>query len=119
MDSTYQVQQYIVKKGTLLHRYCESMTRLSNNLYNTVLFRIRQVFTGAGKDHPSENEQQVLDVLAEALPAINNKYGSHYKLPDDKNKLYPYLFWERLMRYEKNPEFLESGLPMQTAQYHR
>lgn len=103
---SYRVVQCQVAQGNFIYQYCDSNAKLAKLLYNAALFRIRQIFTGYGKDPLTVNEQQVfdeVDMLQKKYPSIKVK------------KVISYTHLEKLMRITENPDFF-SGLPMQTAQ---
>ena len=84
----------------------EKNLRLSKNLYNAALFRIRQVFTGWDKEARTDNEEEVfteLRVMQKAYPHVKVRRVLSYRALD------------ALMRANQNPDFF-AGLPMQTAQ---
>lgn len=84
----------------------EEDLRLSKNLYNAALFRIRQVFTGWDKKQRTENEEEVFEevrAMQAAYPKIKVRRVLSYRALD------------AIMRANRNPDFF-AGLPMQTAQ---
>ena len=84
----------------------EKNLRLSKNLYNAALFRIRQVFTGWEKEERTQNEEEVfreLRTMQAAYPKV--KVG----------RVLSYRALDAVMRANNNPDFF-AGLPMQTAQ---
>ena len=84
----------------------EQDLRLSKNLYNAALFRIRQVFTGWGKEERTENEKEVFEevlIMQRAYPSVKVRRVLTYRALD------------AIMRANGNPDFF-AGLPMQTAQ---
>lgn len=86
--------------------FAEKNSALAKNLYNAALFRIRQVFTGWGKEHLTDNEQEIADEIKVTLtvyPRFKAKRVLNYNALD------------KILRANKNPDFF-SGLPMQTAQ---
>lgn len=103
----YTVYQKRIKNiDSWSYRYCEERAILAWHLYNTALFRIRQVFTGWEKESRTLNEQEVfmeVSLLEASYPSIHIK------------KVISYSHLEKLMRVTNNPDFF-SGLPMQTAQ---
>ena len=102
----YRVVQSLIAHGNYIYDYCNSNAKLAKLLYNAALFRVRQIFTGYGKEQLSPNEQQVFDEVAtlqETYPSI--KVG----------KVISYSHLEKLLRVTQNPDFF-AGLPMQTAQ---
>ncbi|MBQ8053781.1 MAG: transposase, partial [Lachnospiraceae bacterium] len=84
----------------------EEWLRLSKNLYNAALFRIRQVFTGWNKEKRTDNEEEVFGevrVMQAAYPHIKVR------------RVLSYRALEAIMRANGNPDFF-AGLPMQTSQ---
>ena len=84
----------------------EEWLRLSKNLYNAALFRIRQVFTGWNKEKRTDNEEEVFGevrVMQAAYPHIKVRRVLSYRALD------------AIMRANGNPDFF-AGLPMQTSQ---
>ena len=98
-----------VLSGTKYPEICgqmEEYLRLSKNLYNAALFRIRQVFTGWDKGERTENEKEVFEeirVMQAAYPSVKVRRVLTYRALD------------AIMRANRNPDFF-AGLPMQTAQ---
>ena len=98
-----------VVSGTKYPEICGKMEqdlRLSKNLYNAALFRIRQVFTGWDKEERTENEKEVfkeIQVMQAAYPSVKVRRVLTYRALD------------AIMRANRNPDFF-AGLPMQTAQ---
>ena len=84
----------------------EQNLRLSKNLYNAALFRIRQVFTGWDKEERTENEEEAFRevcIMQAAYPKVKVR------------RVLSYRALEAVMRANGNPDFF-AGLPMQTAQ---
>lgn len=103
---SYRVTQNQVSHGNCIYDYCDSNARLAKLLYNAALFRIRQIFTGYGKDTLTDNEKQVFEevgLLEKTYPSIKVK------------RVISCSHLEKLMRVSRNPDFF-AGLPMQTAQ---
>ena len=98
-----------VLSGTKYPEACAQMEeylRLSKNLYNAALFRIRQVFTGWDKEDRTENEKEIFEevrIMQAAYPSV--KAG----------RVLTYRALEAIMRANGDPDFF-AGLPMQTAQ---
>ena len=84
----------------------EEFLRLSKNLYNAALFRIRQVFTGWDKEKRTVNEEEVFGEIR-AMQAVY----PHVKV----GRVLSYRALDAIMRANGNPDFF-AGLPMQTAQ---
>ena len=98
-----------VLSGTKYPEACAQMEeylRLSKNLYNAALFRIRQVFTGWDKEERTENEKEIFEevrIMQAAYPSV--KAG----------RVLTYRALEAIMRAIGDPDFF-AGVPMQTAQ---
>jgi len=101
----YSVSPVIITEKMPLYSYCEEQSRLAKNLYNAALFRIRQIFTASGKDHLTENEQEVMEEVRRMTEA-------GYPAP---GKVISYHQLDRLLRITENPDYF-SGLPMQSAE---
>ena len=104
----YISDQTIISKNnfTEIYQYADTYAVLSKNLYNAALFRVRQIFTGSGKETRTLNEAKVFDevsLLEHTYPSIHVK------------KVISYSHLEKMMRVTHNPDFF-AGLPMQTAQ---
>jgi putative transposase len=84
----------------------EEFLRLSKDLYNAALFRIRQVFTGWDKEKRTGNEEEVFGEIR-AMQAVY----PHVKV----GRVLSYRALDAIMRANGNPDFF-AGLPMQTAQ---
>lgn len=90
----YRVVQCQVAHGNLIYDYCDSYARLAKFLYNAALFRIRQIFTGYGKDSRTDNEEEVfaeVDLLQQTYPSIKVK------------RVISYSHLEKLLRVTCNP----------------
>lgn len=103
---SYRVIQCQIAQDNLIYDYCDSNAQKAKLLYNAALFRIRQIFTGWGKDSRTDNEKEIfaeVDLLQQTYPSIKVK------------RVISYCHLEKLMRVTNNPDFF-AGLPMQTAQ---
>lgn len=98
-----------------MFQYFDTLTALSNNLYNASLFRVRQVMTGIKKpvNERQANEVEVLTEIENALPVMDAKY----KMPTEKNWLLSYEFLNALLSKTSNPDYFAKGLPRQSAQW--
>lgn len=106
-DAVYRIRKCRIRKGDPLFDYCDTITKLTNNLSNAVRYRQRQVLT-AVKKSPSEltvNEQEVLDELR--LITFT---------PDEKHFFLSYTSLDSLFKKAGNPDYHAKGLPAQTAQ---
>lgn len=103
----YRVIQSQIAQGNSMYKYCDSDAKLAKLLYNAALFRIRQIFTGYGKETLTDNEKQVFDEVA----VLQNTYPS-IKV----RRVISYAHLEKMLRVTNNPDFF-AGLPMQTSQH--
>ena len=100
-----------------MYPYFDTVCALSNNLYNAMLFRVRQVMTGIQKE-PSErqaNEVEVISSIESALPsmkAINDKL----QMPTASKWMLSYGFLDAYCKVSKNVDYFSEGLPRHTAQ---
>ena len=104
----YLADTTVLSKGKYpeIFEQMEKNLRLSKNLYNAALFRIRQVFTGWDKEVRAENEEEVfaeVRTMQAAYPKVKVGCVLSYRALD------------AIMRANRNPDFY-AGLPMQTAQ---
>lgn len=142
-DNYYRTRQFVIRPSDPLYQYFDDLYLKAKNLYNAALFRVRQVMTGTQKDidQRQPNEQEVLDEIARALPAMNAIRWKTYmksvrkllnqamsgqgikpdyvnlKLFDDptEEKWYMnYHYLDALMKVTKNPDY--RALPIHTAQ---
>ena len=86
--------------------FSDRNSRLAKSLYNAALFRIRQVFTGWGKEKRTELEQQVFDEIERTQKVYTNF---------SCRRVLSYNALDKILRATKNPDFF-AGMPMQTAQ---
>lgn len=94
------------RKYPELHRHFTEHGRLSKNLCNAALFRIRQNFTARGKDALTANEKEVLSEIDMTMQMSGKARPA---------AVMSYSFLEKLMRVTGNPDFF-GGLPKQTSQ---
>ena len=98
---SYRVIQCQIAQDNLIYDYCDSNAQKAKLLYNAALFRIRQIFTGWGKDSRTDNEKEIfaeVDLLQQTYPSIKVK------------RVISYCHLEKLMRVTNNPDFF-AGLP--------
>ena len=69
----YRIRKIRIDNRHDLYDYCETITLLSNNLYNVVRFRQRQVLTAVKKEPAkrTENEKEVLDEISHTIKYLN------------------------------------------------
>lgn len=105
-NTEYCTSKTVIDSSHPLYSYLYEYSKLSKNLYNATLFRIRQNFTLRDKEHLSDNEKEVLQEI--------DKVKERFHLSTPKSLL-SYKFLDKMMRVTNNPDFF-SGLPMQTSQ---
>lgn len=103
-----------INKKHGMYSYFDTVTALSNNLYNATLFRMRQVMTGIQKEESlrQENEKEVIKEIEKAIPRMFE--GA--KMPTAKNWFLSYKFLNSLFCVTQNPDYCAEGLPRQSAQ---
>ena len=111
----YRTIKVSVKKEDPLYNYCDNITKLTNNLSNATLFRIRQVMTGLNKDPQSRtvNENEIISEIERALPNM----GPKYSMPTAKKWFLSYYFLDSLLKTTHNPDYVTNDLPKHTAQH--
>lgn len=69
----YHATQYIIGKADPLFPYMEERSHAANNLHNTALFYIRQVFTGTEKAESERlpAQKEVFEKIETCLPLMN------------------------------------------------
>jgi putative transposase len=105
-DIDYYTSKTVISNSHSLYSYLYEYCRLSRNLYNASLFRLRQNFTSLNKENLSDNEKEVVQEIYKVIDT--------YQLSKPKT-LISYKFLEKLMRVNFNPDFF-AGLPMQSSQ---
>ena len=127
----YRIRKIRINNQHDLYEYCDTITLLSNNLYNAVRFRQRQVLTAVKKeaDKRTENEKEVLGEVSRTVRYLNelppkppteknpNPQKKIYSLPDENHFFLSYEFLNHLLYYTQNPDYHAKGLPKQSAQY--
>lgn len=86
--------------------FAEDNSALAKNLYNAALFRIRQVFTGWGKEKLTDLQKLVFDEL-EQTKAVYEGFTPR--------RVLSYQALLKILRATSNPDYF-AGLPMQTAE---
>ena len=86
--------------------FAEDNSALAKNLYNAALFRIRQVFTGWGKEKLTDLQKLVFDEL-EQTKAVYEGFTPR--------RVLSYQALLKILRATNNPDYF-AGLPMQTAE---
>ena len=102
----YFTSKTVIDNRHPLYSYLFDFCKLSKNLYNASLFRLRQNFTANNKEHLSDNEKEVLQEIYKVVDTYS------YSKP---KTLISYKFLDKQMRVTNNPDFF-SGLPMQSSQ---
>lgn len=139
---TYAVRKVQIDQNHELYEWCSTMTSLSNNLYNTGLFHIRQCMTGLKKepDQRQPLEKEVIGRIEKALPdmnlirertwqkqmakyeALEDKNGKQepklrlFKMPEADTWMLSFTFLDALFKTVQDPDYLAKGLPRQSAQ---
>lgn len=126
----YRIRKIRIDNRHDLFDYCEAITLLSNNLYNAVRFRQRQVLTAVKKEPAkrTENEKEVLDEISRTIKYLNalppkppteknpNPQKKTYHEPDENHFFLSYELLNHLLNYTQNPDYHAKGLPKQSAQ---
>lgn len=86
--------------------FAEDNSALAKNLYNAALFRIRQVFTGWGKEKLTDLQKLVFDELEQTKAAYEGF---------TPRRVLSYQALLKILRATSNPDYF-AGLPMQTAE---
>ena len=105
-DTVYCTSKTLISSSHVLYPYLSEYCKLSKNLYNASLFRLRQNFTARNKKCFSDNEKEVIQEINKVI----ERY--HYSAP---KSIISYKFLDKQMRITENLDFF-SGLPMQTSQ---
>lgn len=110
----YHATKTLVKQNDALFSYFAELARLSNNLRNATLFRVRQVLTFVEKPEAqwTTNEREIHDEITAALPLM----GPKFKMPTKGKAFLSYAFLEALLQVTRNPNYFAEGLPRQTCQ---
>ena len=111
----YQTIRVCIRPKDELYDYCDGQTRAANNLYNASLYRVRQVLTMFNKpaEELTDNEKNVYNEIASALPIM----GYKYKMPSKGKTFLSYEFLDALFKATKNPDYFCHTLQRQTAQH--
>lgn len=110
----YNVLAIQINKRHELFSYLDEMSHRANNLYNAALFRERQTISSRNKEVLSQNE---IDILKE-IEIMNEKLkqlGKEEKTIPSSGVL-SYNFLDALMKLNKNVDYFNNVLPMQTSQ---
>lgn len=112
----YKTLRVEIKDTHPLYAYCSDVCHAANNLYNAVLFRIRQTMTGLQKleclpQSITSNEQEVLNELKDFTNC-----NPSYRMPTAKKWFLPYGMLNRLLYDNNNVDYFAQHLPRHTAQ---
>lgn len=109
----YNIVKVEIKRTHPLYEYCSNVCHASNNLYNSVLYRMRQTMTGISKDSSelTTNEKEVLNELQDFVD-----HNPSFEMPTEKKWFLSYNFLNALMYYTQNTDFYNNDLSKQTAQ---
>lgn len=110
----YRVKKVQISEKNCLYDYLLNISKLSNNLYNATLFRVRQLMTSRDKEILSDNEIQVLH----EVEIMNQNLIERKKNPRVINNsgCVSYYFLEDLLKFNKNVDYLHEEIPCHTAQ---
>lgn len=98
------------------------MCRGNNDMYNSVLYVLRNVITALDKkpEDRHEKEQEVLDKIQAALPEMNKHRGKNkppYDLPGENDwHTLSSAFLDAYFKAAKHPAYYAEGFPVQSAQ---
>lgn len=107
----YHATKTLVKQNDALFSYFAELARLSNNLRNAALFRVRQVLTFVEKPEAqwTTNKREIHDEITAALPLM----GPKFKMPTKGNQTSQQIlkevvanmksFYAACRSYKKNP----------------
>lgn len=111
----YNVKKVMIHPKDTLYPYCETITSLTNNLHNAIMYLVRQVYTGTRKAESelTPNEKEIFNLIKKALPIM----GDDYKFPTQKKSFLSYRFIDAYMKATENVDYYKTGLPRQTAQH--
>lgn len=98
----------LVKKTDDFYEYLDGISRLSKNLYNASLFRIRNNFTARNKE---------ADKLTDFEKQIKKEVENTVLKKGSIGAVINYEKLDKLMRQNNNPDYFAKGLPNQTAQH--
>ena len=124
----YHVETIDIGKKHPMFSYLDRACLCANNMYNVANFHIRNLMTGLHKDEHerTQNEKDVLRLVTESVPAINENLAEKYetrkkRMKDDKIKALKlnqfsvptadkwfagYGLLDALFRFSKNPDYL-------------
>lgn len=110
----YNTVKVEIKRSHPLYEYCDNVCHAANNLYNTALYRVRQVMTGVRKESNklTQNEKEVLSEVQDFVD-----HNPSFTMPTADKWFLSYNFLNALMYYTQNVDFCNSGLSKQTAQH--
>lgn len=106
----YTVRNVQIDSSHPLFEWCDTVTRLANNLSNAMIFRVRQIITGVNKEKLTQNEREVFEEVRLACKKLNRA------MPDKKHFLLPYTVWDAVLKFNNNPDYNAEKLPKHAAQ---
>ena len=111
----YKILQIEVSGKDALYPYLMNIGRLSNNLYNAILFRQRQLMTSRNKDVLSVNEQSILN----EVDIMNLHLVERHKPARliTKSGVVSYNFMDDLLKFNHNVDYKHKEIPTHTAQH--
>ena len=101
----YRTLKIEIKKSHFLYDYCDSLTKLTNNMENVTLFYIRQVMTYFTSTNLSDNQIEVMNTVKRYLK------GTEYPLPTKENWLLSYKELDNIFYRSRNIDYFAKGLP--------
>ena len=77
----YHVETIDIGKKHPMFLYLDHACLCANNMYNVANFHIRNLMTGLHKEEHerTQNEKDVLRLVAESVPAINERLAEKYE----------------------------------------
>ena len=116
-------RQIIIRQNDEFYDYFTKATKAATNLYNSTLFRLRQVMTALKKDPVqwSRHEQMIVDEINNALPEMNNRYDKNssdhqrFKFPTKDKWTLDYYFMYALFKVTENPDYCNKVLSRDVA----
>lgn len=110
----YKVLKVQVSDKDKLYPYLMNIGKLSNNLYNATLFRVRQLMTSRNKEILSKNELEILKEVEVMNKCLLEKGKSERMISN--SGVVNYYFLNDLFRCNNNIDYLHEELPTHTAQ---
>lgn len=120
----FTTRQYIIKQNDEFYDCFMKAAKAATNLYNSTLFRLRQVLSALGKnsDQWSNQEQMIMKEISYALPKMNDKYSKgnsdkpRFEFPTQDKWTLDYYFMYALFQVTENPDYYNEALSSDVAQ---